>query len=380
MASQDAARLAADREEFRVHSLQKAKLLDKVSHRIAAGKAARSEVVEAEGFVDESDRRDAGDAEVEHPLLGVGAPFGKADGQTKEVASHETGNRGDEIVAEQVWKEGVVAAEEAGGHFPAGNAACVRRLGVEDAGVVNALKIDVGAVGVHEAEFRTTLEEFKLTIQFSGEKLVVGIQKGEESAAGAVNAAVAGRAASRVLLTDRAEAVAKFAFIALHDCGSVVGGAVVDENDLPIGECLGLNGFDGAGQKRRAVVGRDDDGHGGRGHTWGFIGQARRRVAWGENGRNPFAVKPAITGVGAIALVSHTAFHARKSPERRMVGRCFKAAFGNGKPRNSRTLAVQDGNLVLQQPIGYIIGTGEVAGDDLAMQPCGDEPVIIAEV
>ena len=96
-----------------------------------------------------------------------------------------------------------------------------------------------------------------------GEPEVVGVQQRDEWGAGGADAGVAGGGQATVGLVDvrqaSTQAVCVRAQELLHPLLCVVGGAVVDEEDVPVRFGLGEDAFDGSGEEVCGVVGRDED-------------------------------------------------------------------------------------------------------------------------
>ena len=73
------------------------------------------------------------------------------------------------------------------------------------------------------------------------------------------NAVFLAAAKPTVVLPDVFQAISELPLTGCHKLGSVVSASIVDENDLPTGECLAENAVEAFVQVASGIIGRNDD-------------------------------------------------------------------------------------------------------------------------
>ena len=127
-------------------------------------------------------------------------------------------------------------------------------------------------VGVGDGDVGICLEQLHRLFQHGGPDDVVGVERQHVGAAGHADAGVAclgHSAVGRLQQADRASGMLGDDRVGRSGC--VIRAAVVDDDELPVGECLGDDAFDRVPQKLGLLVARHDHRH-----------QRRRRGGMGE--------------------------------------------------------------------------------------------------
>lgn len=230
----------------------------------AADGGARVDVVTVERAMEEAQAADAAEeleveAEVVELVNGERGEVCEGGGVAVELVPHEAGAAAFEKVRPDVTAEdGVTVGEDLGG-----------ALGHADAFALG----DVEGVVLGEGE------ELGVERGLGG---VVGIDEGEPRGGGDAGGIEAREVAALVALVADGDARVLTGEGVGHGAG-VVGRAVVDDADGEVGDGLGAERGDGAGESGRGAAGRDDDGdeRGLRGHVSG----SPREAAWRRRGR-----------------------------------------------------------------------------------------------
>ncbi len=111
-----------------------------------------------------------------------------------------------------------------------------------------------------ETTLGVRFERIHLPLQFLGQPVIVGIEKGDPFTASKSDAGVAGGAHSAVFLNQEVGV----RIVLLHPLGGAVGGSVVHHDQFPVGKALSQNRVQGPKKNLLAVESRYDDRHLGR--------------------------------------------------------------------------------------------------------------------
>ena len=138
------------------------------------------------------------------------------------------------------------------------------------------------------------LQNAELSGQALGPPGIVGVEERDPLPARRPDAGIAGRSGAGVLLADQAQPVVAGG---AGEGAAAVGAAVVDHDQLEVGEGLGEDRADRAGDVRRLVVERDHDAHRRRGARPAGGGHRVAPVrahppAWPGNGARRQASRP----------------------------------------------------------------------------------------
>lgn len=119
-----------------------------------------------------------------------------------------------------------------------------------------AVFVDPGGAAVHGGGIRIELERANGGGDGAGKEEIVGVQPGEDLAAGLGEAGADGIGSAAVLLRDPANASA----VGAEEIDGAIGGAAVENGVFDMGVALGENAVDGLREEVRHVEGRRDDG------------------------------------------------------------------------------------------------------------------------
>ena len=106
---------------------------------------------------------------------------------------------------------------------------------------------------------RAAVKELELTLKLVRKELVVRIQEGDESTARSVDPSIPGAAASPICLMQADQPIPQPPCVRQEYVCRAVGGAVINEDNLPIVVCLCDDGIECPRQEERPVESRDDD-------------------------------------------------------------------------------------------------------------------------